>query len=73
MPPRPEDWSRVRELFVRALALPATERAPYVAAVCGDDSTIRDKILRMLDSHSVDPRGSPPITVLTNWQAILGR
>ena len=52
MPLRPEDWTRVREVFEHALALPPTERAAYVAAACGGDSAIREEILRMLDSHA---------------------
>jgi eukaryotic-like serine/threonine-protein kinase len=52
MPPRPEDWPRVREVFEQALALPGLERTAYVAAACGDDAAVHDEILRMLDSHA---------------------
>jgi len=48
---RSDDWTRVRELFERALALPGSERAAYLADACGTDQTLRDEVARMLDSH----------------------
>ncbi len=48
---RPDDWTRVRELFERALALPGSERAAYLANACGADQALRDEVARMLDSH----------------------
>src|SRR6185295_7268519 len=48
---RPEDWPRVREVFERALALPASERPPFVAAACGGDQVLCDEVRRMLESH----------------------
>ena len=49
-------------LFATGLSL--TNLRPY--AVAGDGQ-------RFLIPMSVDPRGSPPITVLSNWQASLPR
>ena len=51
MPLRPEDWPRAREVFERALALPASERPPFVSAACGGDQVLGDEVRRMLESH----------------------
>ena len=48
---RSDDWTRVRELFERALALPGSERAAYLANACGADQALRDEVARMLESH----------------------
>ena len=39
---------RQEALFTAALALPASERAAYLAQACGDDSTLRQKVELLL-------------------------
>src|SRR5580765_2106612 len=51
MASRSDDWTRVREVFERALALPGSERAAYLADACSGDPSLRDEVVRMLDSH----------------------
>jgi serine/threonine-protein kinase len=48
---RSDDWSRVREVFERALALAGAEREAYLAAACGSDPAVRTEVERMLESH----------------------
>jgi eukaryotic-like serine/threonine-protein kinase len=48
---RPDEWSRVRELFERALGLAHSEREAYLAGACGGDRALRGEVERMLDSH----------------------
>ena len=45
------DWTRAREIFESALALPESERSAYVAAASGDHIAVRDEVVRMLASH----------------------
>jgi hypothetical protein len=47
MPLRLEDWPRARYVFEPALALPASERAPYVSAACGSDPAMHDEIVKI--------------------------
>ena len=47
----PDDWSRLKEIFEGARALPADARPAYVAAACGDDDALRQEVERLLASH----------------------
>ena len=51
MPPRPDDWPRVREVFEAALALPVDARRSFVAKTCGGDDALRQQVEQLLDSH----------------------
>jgi eukaryotic-like serine/threonine-protein kinase len=51
MPPGPEEWARVRELFESALALPPERRSAHIADVCGDDRILREQVELLLASH----------------------
>jgi serine/threonine-protein kinase len=46
----PSDWSRVRELFGAALAVPPDVRARFVAESCGGDLALRSRVQRLLAS-----------------------
>jgi regulation of enolase protein 1 (concanavalin A-like superfamily) len=47
----PADLSKVKELFLAVLDLPAGERAGYLEAACSGDSMLRQRIEAMLRSH----------------------
>jgi serine/threonine protein kinase len=47
----PDDWPRVRAVFERALAVPASTRRDYVADACAEREDIRHEVERMLASH----------------------
>jgi eukaryotic-like serine/threonine-protein kinase len=51
MPPIPNDWPRVREIFEAAVSLPADVRRSYVAQSCGGDVSVRQQVELLLDSH----------------------
>jgi hypothetical protein len=45
------DWDRVRDLFHRALDLPADERAVFVRQEAGADTAIREQVESLLAAH----------------------
>ena len=47
----PADPKLVRDLFLAAVELPATERAPYLAANTGGDVDVRAAVERLLAAH----------------------
>jgi serine/threonine protein kinase len=51
MPPIPDNWPRVREIFEAAVSLPADARRSYVAKSCGGDASVRQQVELLLDSH----------------------
>jgi serine/threonine protein kinase len=51
MPPVPNDWPRVREIFEAAVSLPADARRSYVATSCDGDASVRQQVELLLDSH----------------------
>jgi serine/threonine protein kinase/Tol biopolymer transport system component len=55
MTPAPGDWSRMRQLFEAALALPAEQRPEYLSAQCGDDHVLREQLQKLLESHETAP------------------
>jgi serine/threonine-protein kinase len=51
MPPIPDNWPRVREIFETAVSLAADARRSYVAKSCGGDASVRQQVELLLDSH----------------------
>jgi len=47
-----EDWTRIRALFERALALPLAERASFVHTESGSES-LAAEVLAMLEAHAI--------------------
>jgi hypothetical protein len=50
MASRPDDWSRVKDLFAHARALPPGARAAYLAEACGGDESLRHEVGSLLAS-----------------------
>jgi serine/threonine protein kinase len=79
MPPHPEDWRHVRELFETALALPADHRRSYVARTCGGDDALRRQVELLLDSHEranpflESPAPGPFESTATGGPSLAGR
>src|SRR6476469_2685799 len=48
---RPEEWSRVKELFATALLLAADVRQAHIDQVCSGDEALRDQVKQLLASH----------------------
>jgi serine/threonine protein kinase/formylglycine-generating enzyme required for sulfatase activity len=48
----PEQFARVQQLFQAGCALPAEDRAAFVARSCPDDDVVRSKVERMLARHA---------------------
>src|SRR5438874_2401568 len=46
-----ENWPRVRVVFEAALAMPLDARRDYVAQACGGNESLREEVVRLLDSH----------------------
>lgn len=59
-------WRRVQRLIEDALARPERERADFVAAACGADSTLRAEVLSLLDAPGVDDLPRPWLVALAN-------
>jgi len=51
MPLTTHNWLRVKELFSGALALPSSERAPYLSASCHHEPEIRREVESLLNSY----------------------
>jgi serine/threonine protein kinase/Tol biopolymer transport system component len=45
---RPEDWSRVKDIFAQARAMPANARAAYVVEACSGDESLRQEVESLL-------------------------
>ena len=46
----PNQWSRVKTLFLEALERPASERSTFVAQTSGDDAWLREEVESLLAS-----------------------
>ena len=46
-----ERWQQVRAILDRAIALPASERSPYLDENCADDKELRHEVESLLRSH----------------------
>ena len=47
----PDEWTRLKEVFDGARALPAAARPAYLARACGDSEAMRAEVERLLASH----------------------
>ena len=47
-----DDWQRVKAVFEQALALDETERSAFLAAACGSDALLRERVDTLLASHA---------------------
>jgi TolB-like protein/predicted Ser/Thr protein kinase/Flp pilus assembly protein TadD len=50
-----DDWQRIEELFHDAIELPASDRAAYLSAVCGEDSSLRSEVEAYLAAYDTNP------------------
>jgi pimeloyl-ACP methyl ester carboxylesterase len=50
-----DDWLRVKAVFEQALASDETERAAFLAAACGSDALLRQRVDALLASHAASP------------------
>ncbi|RMG67046.1 MAG: hypothetical protein D6715_05560, partial [Calditrichaeota bacterium] len=48
-----EQWQTIRRIFEQALRLPEKERRGFVEQRCGQDSALREAVIRMLAAHAV--------------------
>jgi serine/threonine protein kinase/Tol biopolymer transport system component len=48
MASRPDDWSRVKDIFAHARAMPANARAAYVVEACSGDESLRHEVESLL-------------------------
>jgi serine/threonine protein kinase/Tol biopolymer transport system component len=48
MASRPDDWSRVKDIFAHARAMPANARAAYVVEACSGDESLRQDVESLL-------------------------
>lgn len=55
----PEDYARVKEVFLAACAKPPGDRAAFVAEACAGDEALRREVERMLSHHQTRPADSP--------------
>ena len=46
-------WDRIKELLDSATELPPERRAPFLAAACGDDNSIRAEVEGLLQHHEL--------------------
>jgi Tol biopolymer transport system component len=47
----PERWRQITDVFHAALATPASDRSPFLAAACAGDETLRVEVEAMLAAH----------------------
>ena len=47
-----DDWQRVKAVFEQALAVDETERPAFLAAACGSDVLLRQRVDALLKSHA---------------------
>jgi len=53
----PQQYERVREIFIKACALPADERDKALEARCADDAVLRAEVERLLAHHAAEDDG----------------
>ena len=51
----PEELSRIRKIYEKALPMSASAREAYVSRECQDDGDIRAEIERLLNAHDNVP------------------
>src|SRR5688500_6179303 len=47
-----DDWPRVKAVFEQALAVDESERPAFLAAACGSDVQLRERVEALLASHA---------------------
>ena len=47
----PDRWSQIDQLLAKALELPATEQAAFLAEACGGDAEMRREVESLLVAH----------------------
>ena len=47
----PERWHQIEDICHRALALPPSERAAFVAGACAGDDGLRHEVESLIASH----------------------
>jgi serine/threonine protein kinase/tetratricopeptide (TPR) repeat protein len=71
MPPIPDNWPRVREIFETAVSLPADARRAYVSKSCDEDAAVRQQVELLLDSHErAQSSSATPAALSLNATAI---
>ena len=50
-----DDWQRVKAVFEQALAVDEPERSAFLAAACGSDALLRQRVDALLASHAASP------------------
>src|SRR5688572_16310485 len=50
-----DDWQRVKSVFEQALAVDETGRSAFLAAACGSDALLRQRVDALLASHAASP------------------
>ena len=50
-----DDWQRVKAIFEQAIALDEPDRSAFLAAACGADALLRQRVDALLASHAVSP------------------
>ena len=51
----PEQYSRVKAVFIEAIALPDNERIDFVRSACSDDLVVQEEVASLLLNHSDEP------------------
>jgi tetratricopeptide (TPR) repeat protein/predicted Ser/Thr protein kinase len=52
-------WDRIEQVFGEALARPEAERAAFLAAACGDEAGLRERVAALLAAHAaLETRGA---------------
>lgn len=54
MSERPEDWARVKAIFVDALSREPDDREDFLEVACGGDGALRARVNRLLAAHAHD-------------------
>lgn len=60
-------WERMTALFNTARALDASQRAEYLARMCGDDNAMRTEIEELLAADAVEEDGTEPRHAPGSW------
>ena len=56
----PERYSRVKEIFLRALAHREEAQRQFLDQACAGDREVRQEVESLLQYHAVPPEGSAP-------------
>jgi eukaryotic-like serine/threonine-protein kinase len=68
------DWFRVKQIASDALDLPDAERAPFLAAACGDDRALYDEVESLLvATHAASDLYETPLVAMPAGADVVGR